>query len=262
MHVILCKSSEAKDEYVEAIEAAGHSTQIINPLEFLFTGKTELERELENPYDALIVTSGRAVDVLSKANKKLSEFSWTKKPVLAVGPTTAKRLQTLGFGKVWGGAEAGSAKKLVAVLEAKLNDPENVGCSSFLFVCGEPHSSDIPNFFTGRPQCSLKSVTVYCSAVSPTFQPSLMTALETWVSRPSASGLTVGIFSPLCAASSLQVLQKFFGGRPKLTPPSLACIGPTTSRALGENCPFPRTVACLPTPRHFAALIQANDLPN
>lgn len=89
-------------------------------------------------YDGIIVTSQRAVDAIKLVLYGLPETVY-EKPVYTVGPTTAHRLEVLGFSNVIG-ADTGNGVALAQLMLSTLKKP-----STFLFLAGEIHRRNLPD---------------------------------------------------------------------------------------------------------------------
>lgn len=163
-------------------------------------------------YDAFIVTSQRAVDSLKTALSKLNNIdSVLSTPVYTVGPTTASRLELLGFKDVRG-AESGNGKMLAKSILCETSEKRK-----FLFLAGETHRVELPN------QLIDAGNTVTTQVVYRSENNNYESLLE-----DVKAGDWVVFFSPSHSVAAIDVVKKTPSVR-------VAAIGPTTKAFLEDS---------------------------
>lgn len=168
--VLLLRSEDGSEPYIDALEAAGLRAVCVPVVSFTHTGTREMLRELSRPddYSGLVITSPRTTEAWSRepiAETRLPD--WVDKPAFAVGPRTAADARRLGLNPQ--GQDAGSARDLAGYIVRNIarqvgrNGPSEE-LRPLLFCCGEPHRDELPSVLEeeGIP---LKEVVVYRSHV-------------------------------------------------------------------------------------------------
>ncbi|PRT53338.1 Uroporphyrinogen-III synthase [Wickerhamiella sorbophila] len=167
----------------------------------------------ETQYDGVIVTSQRAVDVLKNAFALIDNCQhFCDLPAYTVGPTTANRLELIGFKHVYG-AETGNgrvlAEKMVHVLQEK---------QRLLFLAGEVHRDILPRELTAAGH-QIDKIIVYRTECY-NYQKEL---------SQIKNGDWVVFFSPSHIDQALNELRK------RQLDVKIAAIGPTTHQFLLDN---------------------------
>lgn len=134
--VILFKSES--EEYQKVFNECNLEAVFIEPLQFVFKNKEELnENLLQNDYDGLILASPRAIEAISKCWDPMKFVIWNTKRIYTVGEASRHNIKLL-LGLEALGASSGNAENLTKII---LN--ENTETSKFLFPCGNLRSETI-----------------------------------------------------------------------------------------------------------------------
>ena len=227
-------------------------------LTFEYTGVAELANVLRRikddddtlRYDALVITSPRAVHALDLALQEISEAQELvnhlseKLTIYSVGKKTASGLRKANLGNSCKGEECGNAESLVDVIYSDFDHRLDTQLPpSLLFLCGEKHRDTIPS--VQEKGFLLDKLVVYRSAkrsssdVIHQLSREQVIEYEPGQQRPiwkKNLPITICLFSP----SGLEALQQS-----KLLPScddpvfvpkelSLIAIGPTTKRAIED----------------------------
>ncbi len=229
--VILLRSAEEPDPYVDAFVDAGLQAVCRPVLRFVFPHQDLLRERLnegKEHYAALVATSprvGRALEALFEEHSSLKE-DWRGRTAYAVGPKTAARLQAVGLQPR--GQEAGTADDLADQI---VDDaPE----APLLFLCGNRRRETLPNRLRAA-EAAFEELVVY------------ETRLRTDLTLPSARWLA--FFSP----SGGEAVQKATNVDP--TSYRRAAIGPTTAASLEEQGLSVDAVADTPSPQGLVTAI-------
>jgi uroporphyrinogen-III synthase len=228
--VILLRSAEDPDPYVEALSDVGFRAVCRPVLEFHFPADEILKERLRHPadYGGLVATSPRAARALRRVfdTSGTLHAEWEGKPAYVVGPKTAERFRDLSF-EVHG-ADTGNAEELVSLL----TDTEPP--SSLLFLAGNRRRDTLPDGLQAAG-ISFQEEIVYETRprADLTLPPS---DSETWLVFYSPSGLEA------LYASEVKNVAEY----------RLAAIGPTTAAELHDAGLEVDAVADVPTPRGVA----------
>lgn len=223
--VILLRSPEDPDPYVDALADAGFRAVCRPVLDFHFPADGILHERLRSPaeYEGLIATSPRAARALRRvfdANGTL-HAEWEGTPVYVVGPKTAERFRDLSFDVR--GADTGNAEELVSVLADA--DPS----SPLLFLSGDRRRDTLPE--------GLRA-----AGISFTEEVVYETRPRTDLTLPPSDGETwLVFFSP----SGLEALRA--SGVEALAEYRIATIGPTTAAELQDDGVEVEAVADVPS---------------
>lgn len=160
--VLLLRSEDGSEPYLDALESAGLGAQCVPVVSFTFVGARDMLRALSRPddYSGLVITSPRTTDAWAREPIATTRLRfWSDKPVYAVGPRTANAARGLGLTPE--GHDAGSARDLAAYI-ASNRAPNEV--RPLLFCGGEPRRDELPNRLSdeGIP---MEDVVVYRSHV-------------------------------------------------------------------------------------------------
>lgn len=167
----------------------------------------------QNSYDGVIVTSQRAVDVLKNAFAQIENCQqFCDLPAYTVGPTTAKRLELIGFKHVYG-AETGNGRVLAGKMVDMLNTKQKL-----LFLAGEVHRDLLPQELIAAGH-QIDKVIVYKTECY-NYQNEL---------SQIKNGDWVVFFSPSHVEQALEELRK------RQLAVKIAAIGPTTHQFLLDN---------------------------
>lgn len=154
--IILFRSKDDPDPYIEAVEEMGAEAMCVPVLSFSFLNQRLLQDHLEHRdrYAGLIATSPRVGEALDRVFECAEEAAdaWQGAPAYAVGPKTAKRLKDIGLRPR--GMDAGTARTLAdRILEDAPDAP-------LLFLCGNRRRDELPDRLTagGVP---FEELTVY-----------------------------------------------------------------------------------------------------
>lgn len=140
--VVLLRSCDEPDAYVDAFREAGMLAECVPVLAFSYPNQDAVKHLLLDAaaHAALVVTSPRAVralaDVLDSVPEPVAEV-WKQRPAYAVGPKTAGRLREAGFQPV--GEQAGGAEALVRVIASEAPP------GPLFFLCGNRRRDTLPN---------------------------------------------------------------------------------------------------------------------
>ncbi|KAK9375295.1 tetrapyrrole biosynthesis, uroporphyrinogen III synthase [Lipomyces chichibuensis] len=187
----------------------------------------------KTPVDALIITSQRAVEAVASVLLELSVSTRSylgSLPVYTVGPATAALVQSHGFSKILGGADAGNGRILASqIVGANLR--------RCVFFTGETRRDIIPVTLRENGIECIERV-VYTSkgieGVEDQFMELMSDAKDVW--------WTV-FFSPAGAESIARLIAR----NTEIT--KVAAIGPTTEEFLLKNGITPNTVSRNPDPQ-------------
>jgi uroporphyrinogen-III synthase len=224
--VILLRSAEDPDPYVQAFADVGFRAVCRSVLDFHFPADEILLQRLRHPddYGGLIATSPRAARALRRVFDESGTLhaDWEGTPVYVVGPKTAERFRDLSFEVR--GADTGSAEELVSLL-ADAEPP-----SSLLFLAGSRRRDTLPEGLRDA-EISFEEEIVYEThpRTDLTLPPS---DGETWLVFYSPSGLEA------LQASAVENLDEY----------RVATIGPTTAADLYDAGVDVDAVADMPSP--------------
>lgn len=225
--VILLRSADNPDPYVQAFSDVGFRAVCRPVLQFEFPNEEALRRRLRQSdrYAGLVATSPRVGWALQRIfdDEGTTHTAWEGATAYAVGPSTADQLRALSFAVE--GEETGSGADLAAFI-AEADPP-----APLLFLCGNRRRDDLPDRLEAEG-VDFDELTVYetHSRTDLTLPPP---GQETWLSFFSPSGLE----------SALQAETE--GG---LEDYHCAAIGATTAGALEDAGLEVEAVAQSPTP--------------
>lgn len=232
--VILLRSADEPDRYLEAFAAAGMRAVCEPVLAFAFPNQDLLADRLtqHEEYGALLATSPRVATALGRLFEERADLmeAWRGRTAYAVGPKTARRLREVGLTPE--GEEAGDAASLAARLIA--DEP----ATPLLFLCGNRRRETIPNRLEAA-DIPYDELVVY--------ETNTRRDLTLPSSQPARSSWLV-FFSP----SGLEAVER--AGVINLSNYRVAAIGPTTGGALDEAGYDVEAVAGEPSP---GALVSA-----
>jgi uroporphyrinogen-III synthase len=232
--VILLRSADVPDAYLDAFERAGLQAVCEPVLTFRFPASADLQQRLVKTerYAHLVATSPRAVQALRDAFSSDSTLhdAWQGRTAFAVGPKTGRALSALGLDVQ--GTDAGSAAALVDGMAAATLD------GRVLFVSGSRRRDTLPNGLRehGVP---FDEVVVYETHVRSDLS----------LPPPSAQRWLV-FFSP----SGLDAVRH--AGHIDASAYRLAAIGPTTAGTLESAGLHVEAVASTPGPEPLVAALQ------
>lgn len=140
--VVLLRSCDDPDAYVNAFHEAGRVAECVPVLSFAYPNQDALRQHLLDAasHAALVVTSPRAVRALSDVLDTVPEpvrAVWRQRPSFAVGPKTARRLREAQLKPV--GEASGGAEALVRFIE------EEAPPGPLLFLCGNRRRDAVPD---------------------------------------------------------------------------------------------------------------------
>lgn len=229
--VILLRSAEDPDPYVQALGDAGFRAVCQSVLDFRFPADEILLERLrhETEYGGLIATSPRAARALRRVFDESGTLhtEWEGMPAYVVGPKTAERFRDLSFDVQ--GADTGTAEELVSLLRDTELPP-----SPLLFLAGNRRRDALPDGLRDAG-ISFEEEIVYEThpRTDLTLPPS---DGETWLVFYSPSGLKA------MHASEVETLEEY----------RVATIGPTTAAELHDAGVEVNAVAEVPSPRGVA----------
>lgn len=235
--VILLRSADEPDPYVEAFRETGLRATCVPVLTFRFPNQRQLERRLEerDRYAGLIATSPRVAEALDRAFATNDELStlWGGAPAYVVGPKTAERLRNAGLRPR--GMDAGTAEALAdQIVEEAPN-------GLLLFLSGNRRRDVLPNRLEAS-EIPFDELTVY------------ETRTRSSLDLPTAEGRTwLSFFSP----SGLEAVQT--APDVDVAPYCVAAIGPTTAATLEDEGVSVEAVAPEPSPDGLAKAIREAD---
>lgn len=225
--VILLRSADNPDPYVQAFSDVGFRAVCRSVLRFEFPNEEALRRRLRQPdqYGGIVATSPRVGWALQRIfdDEGTTHTAWEGSTAYAVGPSTADQLRALSFEVE--GEETGSGAELAAFIAEA--DPE----TPLLFLCGNRRRDELPDRLEGEG-IDFDELTVYetHSRTDLTLPPP---GQETWLSFFSPSGLEAAL-----QAETDGTLEDYH----------CAAIGPTTAGALEDAELEVEAVAQSPTP--------------
>jgi uroporphyrinogen-III synthase len=231
--VILLRSADEPDPYVEALGEAGLRGVCRPVLGFEFPADEALRRRLQDRarYEGVVATSPRAAFALWRIFDPDGTLhtTWEAAPAYVVGPKTAEQFRDLSFDVR--GSGTGSAEALVALLR------EERPSGRLLFLSGNRRRDTLPDGLRAA-DIPFDEEMVY------------ETQPRTDLTLPPADGQTwLVFFSP----SGLEALEcSEVGG---LQDYHIAAIGPTTAAELQEAGLPVDAVADVPSPESLAAAI-------
>ena len=224
--VILLRTPEEPDPYVDALADAGFRAVCRSVLDFHFPADEILHDRLRDPaeYGGLIATSPRAARALRRVfdGSGTLHAEWEGTPAYIVGPKTAERFRELSFEVQ--GEDTGSAEELVSLLT------EAAPSSPLLFLAGNRRRDTLPDGLRAAG-ISFEEEVVYETQprTDLTLPPS---DGETWLVFFSPSGLEA------LRASEVEGLSEY----------RIATIGPTTAAEIQEVGLEVAAVADVPSP--------------
>lgn len=164
--------------------------------------------------DGIIVTSQRAVDAIKSVLSEVPQSVYSK-PIYTVGPTTAQRLEKLGFTNVMG-AESGNGVALAQSMIANLKTPSN-----FLFLAGEIHRRNLPDKLEAAGHSVVTRIVYYTEPDSD---------VEANLHKYVQAGDWIVFFSPSHTDRAIEFVKN-----PETPNAKLAAIGPTTEEFLRQH---------------------------
>ncbi len=230
--VILLRSADEPDPYMQAFAEAGLQAECRPVLAFEFPYQDELRDHLDagKHYAALVATSprvGRALDGVFRETPSLAN-AWQNRPAYVVGPKTAQSLRAVGLQPV--GADTGSADALAdRIVEEAPEAP-------VLFLAGNRRRDTLPHRLRAE-DVAFDELIVY------------ETRARSGLTLPSAPWLV--FFSP----SGWDAIQASESVDPSTY--RIAAIGPTTASALQDRGLVVEAVADTPSPEGLVAALSA-----
>ncbi|KAK9253591.1 tetrapyrrole biosynthesis, uroporphyrinogen III synthase [Lipomyces tetrasporus] len=187
----------------------------------------------QTPIDALIITSQRAVEAVASALLESSDSTAEyilSLPLYTVGPATAALVQSHGFSKIYGGAEAGNG----SVLASQIVSAQPRRC---VFFTGETRRDVIPVTLCENGIECIERV-VYASTSIEGVEDQFMNVLSS-----TEDAVWTVFFSPAGAES----IARYIARNRRTT--KVAAIGPTTEGFLLQNGVTPDAVSRKPDPQ-------------
>ncbi|KAK9466018.1 tetrapyrrole biosynthesis, uroporphyrinogen III synthase [Lipomyces arxii] len=240
--IFLKNPSPNAEEDVYAAAAKKHSfdPHFLPILSHDLVDQSGLQLYLENRYDtkdtdvfdALIITSQRAVEAVVLALSQVSEAAKSyilSLPLYTVGPATAALVQSHGFTKILGGESAGNGQ----ILAGQIVEAKPARC---LFFTGVTRRDVIPVTLRDSGIECVEKVVYQSATVSGVGE-----MFEKLVSTIESDVWTV-FFSP---SGALDIAQTIAADRSKT---KVAAIGPTTETFLLNNSIVPDSVSKKPDP--------------
>lgn len=226
--VILLRSADEPDRYVQAFAAAGMQAECEPVLTFGFPNQDRLADRLtqHDEYGALLATSPRVATALGRLFEERADLreAWHGRTAYAVGPKTARRLREIGLTPE--GEEAGDAENLAAHIIG------NKPVAPLLFLCGNRRRETIPNRLEAAGIPFDELVVYETNTRRDLTLPSPQSSRSTWLV----------FFSP----SGLEAVEQ--AGTMDLANYRVAAIGPTTGGALEDAGYDVEAVAKEPSP--------------
>ncbi len=234
-HVVLLRSADDPDPYLQAFSDAGFRAACTPVLAFDFLNTEALHARLRQSdrYGGLIATSprvGRALRLVFDEERSLQSL-WQERTAFAVGPKTAESLRALSFDVQ--GEKTGTAAELAAYIAE--SDPSG----PLLFLCGNRRREDLPEGLRAAG-VAFEELVVYETRLR-----------EDLSLPPPAEGRWLVFFSP----SGLEAVRRAETG--SLSAYRCAAIGPTTAASLEEAGVVSEAVASSPTPEGVVEAIRA-----
>ena len=235
--VLLLRSADEPDRYLEAFADAGLQAVCEPVLAFSFPNQQALTDALEqhDRYGALIVTSPRAATALERAFDQHQNLRavWENTIAYAVGPKTAGRLQKIGLQPR--GEEAGNAEALSArIVEEAPN-------THLLFLCGNRRRDTLPDRLR-EDAVAFEELVVY------------ETRLRRDLSLPAATQSSQSTWLVFFSPSGLEAVEDVKSV--SLSEYRIASIGPTTAGTLVEAGYDVEAVAEEPSPEALVTAIK------
>jgi uroporphyrinogen-III synthase len=230
--IVLLRSADSPDPYVQAFAEAGWQAECRPVLRFTFPADEALRDRLRSPdvYSGLIATSPRAVRALRRVFDDAGplQAAWKGRTAYAVGPKTAEGLRALSLEVR--GAEAGNAEALAARIA------DDVPGRPLLFLSGSHRRKALPQGLRAAA-VPFEEQVVYESHTRTDLELPTPTG-EGWLAFFSPSGLEA------VEGADRKALRRF----------RCAAIGPTTAGRLRDAGWAVDAVADAPTPE---ALVRA-----
>jgi len=207
-----------QDPYVEALNAAGASAEIVPTLQFDFVNLERLSDALKRrQFSALAMASPRAAAALAKVADASTIRVWRTIPIFAVGQRTASAAEDF-FGRNAGvqGRDSGNADKLAPIVA------NAVSASPFpvLLPCGNLSE----HLHTALEKANVKVEPIVC------YESKIHPELASNVSNMALSQNDIIVFfSPSGVKNVLPTLGDLSNGL------NFCAIGPTTRKAIEEN---------------------------
>ncbi|MFP4228480.1 MAG: uroporphyrinogen-III synthase [Salinivenus sp.] len=234
--VLLLRSPDDPDPYLQAFEAAGYTAACEPVLRFVFPNQEALRHRLRRADEVagLIATSPRVGRALHQAYRTEPDLRgrWENRRAYAVGPKTARWLQKLGLDVI--GEDTGSAAALADLIVSGAH------ARPLLFLSGNRRRDVLPNRLRDAGVAFEEQV-VYETHPRSTLD----------VPPPSETDWLV-VFSP----SGRDALA---AADVPLAAYRVAAIGPTTADALRDAGHTVAAVAAAPAPEALVRAIQDAD---
>lgn len=231
--VILLRSANEPDRYLQAFSEAGLEARCEPVLRFAFPHADELRDRLRQRrrYAGIIATSPRAARALRGVFDDVGTLhaEWAGAPAYVVGPKTGERLRDLGFEVR--GEETGNAGELVDLITTQ-EWPRPL-----LFLSGNRRRDELPEGLQAEAVPFEEQVVYETQFRSDLRLP------------PSESNCWIVFFSP----SGLKAVRRADAG--PLAGYRCAAIGPTTADALRDRGLHVEAVAETPSPAGLVAAI-------
>ena len=232
--VILLRSADDPDPYVQAFSEVGFHAVCRSVLRFSFPNEQALAERLRRPdaYGGLVATSPRVGRALQRIfdDEGTTHAGWEGATAYAVGPKTAEELRAFSFDVR--GEESGTAAALATAIA------EDEPSSRLLFLCGNRRRDTLPTRLQ-EEGIAFEELVVYetHARTDLTLPPP---GDDTWLAFFSPSGLEAVQHAE--ADGSLEDYHR-------------AAIGPTTAEALTDAGLAPEAVASSPSPEGLVSAI-------
>jgi len=267
----LFRDQQSDDPFVRIISLSGFSVRC---LPVLATEYVDTPIDLEEDVDAVVVTSQRSVEALTRRQNFLDKLNDKHPgvPWFVTGPATARKLAKLGVpvrtdrtcsaDDAPGGKEPSSGApdgSLAASLAKTIIDS---GARHVLYLAGDPHRPELPELLSeGGIDVQIRTLYRTIPVVPsdwnvPNVQnaPVLLNALS---ARPGPDTIElpdwVCFFSPRGVATVFESQDIDWSGV------KIAAIGPTTAEALRVQGIVPDAVAPRPEPESLVEAILGSD---
>ncbi|MBO6574478.1 MAG: uroporphyrinogen-III synthase [Rhodothermales bacterium] len=157
MRVLLLRSPEGAEAYLEAFETSGIRADVLDVVQFEYLDPAPVRRRLAEPerYSGLVVLSPRTTEAWRRDEpSRLLLQQWRHLPSYVVGPRTEREARQLGLSTHAnpGQGAVDLARHIVS------RNPEK----PLLFCCGDPRRPELPEILE-REGVPLVEVPVYAS---------------------------------------------------------------------------------------------------
>nr|XP_002128471.1 uroporphyrinogen-III synthase-like [Ciona intestinalis] len=247
MKIVLMRASTGcNDEYVNTLNKIGDVTSI-PVLSFNFCNCDLIKDAISAPdsWSGIIFTSKRSVEAVQLSlDTPLSEL-WASKPCYAVGESTAKMAENLGF--ISKGGNSGNAQVLAELI---VQEQKLVNNQPLLFICGQLKRETLPSVLTCN-EIPFHTITAYETVKNPVVDEAVQSYVEV-----NGSPDFITFFSPSGHRFCFNTWQSALKGDFSAT--KIVAIGETTAHSFASQPDISVVTAERPNPESLFKIIKAN----